>query len=510
MDGTNSMSDSTAGSRNDYDVVIVGAGLSGIAAAVELRRKCPWARFIILEQMEAHGGTWLSNVYPGVRSDSDMFTFSFSFAPWEDVPIAKGELFQEYMGDVIQEHKLSDRIVYNHKLQHADWREDAKAWELTVEVGEGRSETYRANFLMMCQGYYRQREGHLPEWKNMSAFNGDILQPQKWPEDYDCSGKQIVVIGSGATAATIVPVLAEEAKHVVQLQRSPSYYLPMPNDYPLATQLRELNIPKEWVHEIVRQQISKEVIGRVQYCLDKPEAAKQALLEGVREALGVETIPDDFVPSYNPWEQRACVIPDNDFFEAIKAGKASVRTDEIAEFTANGLKLKSGDEIEADLVIAATGFNINAFGDVKFSKDGQPFDMTSTVTYRGLMFTDTPNFSWTMGYLRSSSYTLRSELVARLIARLLNYMHDNGIVSVAPSLPEELKGEETCPYLEVSNFRPGYVVRARDILPRSLKVDPWCHSQDYWADSVSFTEIDFAEEPLVFDHKVELALSDIQ
>lgn len=484
--------------RDHFDVLIVGAGISGIAAGVELRRQSPWATFVMLDALESFGGTWLSNTYPGARCDSDMFTYSYSFKPWEGKPIAPREQIANYLGEVIEEYDLSGHIRYNHKILSANWSADDNCWEIIARIDGGGTAAFTANFLMMCQGYYRHREGHMPQWNNMDQFEGRVVHAQRWPDDFDCTGKRVVVIGSGATAATVLPALADQAAHVVQLQRSPSYYIPRPNDEPLVTQLRQLDIPREWIHEIIRQQMLKDGNELVQHCLDEPDAAKQELLEGVREALA-GSLPEDFIPHYKPWHQRACIVPDGDFFEAIRNGTGSVVTGDIVEFTRSGIKLGSGEEIAADIVVAATGFNVNAFGDIEFSKNGKPVDMRRTVTWRGVMFTETPNFSWTIGYFRSGSFTVRSEFVAALVSRMINYMKDNNYAFVMPRLSgADAKGMELRPFWDEPDFQPGYAVRSADVLPQRGDRQPWRHSQDHRADAALLKGLDFEREALDF------------
>ncbi|WP_439813966.1 flavin-containing monooxygenase [Zavarzinia sp. CC-PAN008] len=479
------------------DVLIVGAGMSGIGSAVHLTRQSPWASFAILDAFDGHGGTWWSNVYPGARSDSDLFTYGFSFKPWEGAPLARGEPIKQYMGEVIAEYDLAERIRYRHKVVRADWSTEHAHWTVTAERDNGETVTLRANFLWMCQGYYRHLEGFTPDWPGMDTFRGDIIHPQRWPEGYDYAGKRVVVIGSGATAATVVPAMADAAAHVVQLQRSPTYYVAAPNEYPLATQLRRLDIPREWIHEIVRKQIQLEHEDFIAKCLATPDDAARDLLAGVNQALDGK-MTDDFVPTYKPWRQRICAVPDGDFFNAIKEGKASVVTDEIDAFVPEGIRLKSGRVLEADLIVTATGFNVSAFGDIEITKDDAPFDMTKTVTYRGMMFTDTPNFAWIIGYFRAGSYTLRIDVVGELVCRMLNTMREKGLRTVTPQLREEDRDMELRPYFHTDEFNAGYVERAAAIMPRSGTKALWRHSQDYHADRTEFPAIDFDQEPLAF------------
>ncbi|AQS63403.1 FAD-containing monooxygenase EthA [Rhizobium rhizogenes] len=481
-----------------FDVLIVGAGISGIGSAARLVRDCPWASFAVLDALDGHGGTWRSNSFPGARSDSDLFTYAYSFKPWEGPPIARRDAILDYLNDVIGDYSLHEHIRYGHKVLRAVWSTTKSCWFASVRTANHDIVTIKANFLWMCQGYYRHLEGHIPDWPGLNDFRGDIIHPQRWPKDYAHTGKRIVVVGSGATAATLLPALAEEAEHVVQLQRSPSYYFASPNEYPLATQLRQLDIPKEWIHEILRQQLQKEHSMWVRHSLDNPEVAAREMLDGVREALG-GTLPDDFIPRYKPWRQRVSMIPDGDFFNAINSGKADVVTGEIERLTESGILLKSGELLETDVIITATGFNINPFGDIEIARDGDLLDITETVTYRGLMFTDIPNLAWIAGYFRSASYTMRTELVGDLVTRLLNEMHEKDLKSVVPKLREEDQDMKFVPFLDTEEWRPGYVVRAGDTLPKSGNRDPWRHTQEYNADKAAFAVLEFATEPLVFE-----------
>ncbi|MFT4121431.1 flavin-containing monooxygenase [Bradyrhizobium sp.] len=480
-----------------FDVLIVGAGISGIGSAARLIRDCPWARFVMLDALDGHGGTWRSNSFPGARSDSDLFTYAYSFKPWEGPPIARRDAILQYLGDVIDDYGLQKHIRYGHKILRAMWSSTQSCWFVSVQTDRQEVVTIKANFLWMCQGYYRHLDGYTPDWPGMKDYTGDIVHPQRWPKDHNYAGKQIVVIGSGATAATLVPALSEAAAHVVQLQRSPSYYFASPNEHPLATQLRQLDLPKEWIHEILRQQLLKEHNAWVRHSLDNPEVATKEMLDGVRNALG-GILPDDFVPNYKPWQQRVCMIPDGDFFNAINSGKASVITGEIDRFTTAGILLKSGKLLEADLVVTATGFNVNAFGDIQIAKDGVAFDMAQTITYRGLMFTDVPNLAWVAGYFRSAAYTVRAELVGDLVCKMLNFMRAKGFKSITPKLQDEERSMKLGSVLDTEEWNPGYGMRGAELLPKSGDRQPWRHSQDYWADRVDFEALEFNQEPLAF------------
>lgn len=464
-----------------FEVLIVGAGISGIGAAFELSRQCPDRSFVVLEAFESFGGTWFWHRYPGVRSDSDLFTFGYRFKPWRGAPIASGEEILSYLGEAIEENGLSSHIRYRHRVLRADWDSNACLWRIEAEEGpEGAARRFTCSFLWMCQGYYRHAEGYTPQWPDMDAFEGPIVHPQTWPEDLDWRGKRIVLIGSGATAATLVPALAPESAHLTMLQRSPTYFAPGQNRHPLADTLRELDVDEAVVHDIVRKKIVLDQNRFLRLALRDPEKAKADLLKGVAAYLPQEAVDAHFTPAYRPWQQRIAVAPDGDLFEAVRSGKASVVTDQIDRFTANGLRLKSGRELEADIIITATGFELSVLGDIAFSIDGVPLNFAETITYRGMMFTGLPNMAWIFGYFRAASWTLRVDLVCDFVCRLLNHMAAVGAVRVDIRLRPEDRDMPLQPWIDGEVFNPGYLMRGLHLLPRSGPSREWAHSQDYW------------------------------
>ncbi|TMJ86184.1 MAG: NAD(P)/FAD-dependent oxidoreductase, partial [Alphaproteobacteria bacterium] len=361
-----------------FEVLIVGAGISGIGSAFHLKAQLPGTTFVILEAQESFGGTWLTHRYPGIRSDSDLHTFGYRFKAWTSAPIATAEEIRSYMGEVIAENELEQHIRYHHKIYSASWSSKTNQWTIeAVRTDTGEPARFTANFLWMCQGYYRHSEGYTPQWQGMETFKGRIVHPQRWPDDLETQGKNVVVIGSGATAATLIPAIADKCGHVIMLQRSPTYFRTGRNAIELAETLRQLQISEEWIHEIVRRKILFEQDMFTRRSFTEPEKVKEELLGGIRAALGPGSdveIEQHFTPSYRPWRQRIAFVPDADLFQAVKSGKASVVTDEIDRFTETGIRLKSGKTLAADIIITATGFNLNVLGDIGFTIDGKPLD----------------------------------------------------------------------------------------------------------------------------------------
>ena len=481
-----------------FDVLIVGAGISGVAAAYHLTRQAPGHTFVMLEAKDSYGGTWLTHTYPGVRSDSDLYTFGYRFKPWTGAPIARGAAIRRYMGEVIEEAGLNTHIRYGHRVERACWSSQAKRWTVEARISSGETARFTAGFLWMCQGYYRHEEGYTPEWPGMKEYRGRIVHPQTWPEDLDLNGQQVVVIGSGATAATLVPSIADGCAHVTMLQRSPTYFASASNANELADKLRALQIDASWIHEIVRRQILQEEAQFTRRSFEEPEVVRQELLAGVSEFLGPELTAKHFSPGYRPWRQRLAFVPDADLFLAIQSGKASVETGEIECFATTGLKLKSGRTLSADTVITATGFNLCVMGDIQFTVDGKAVDFAATVTYRGMMLTGVPNMAYVFGYLRSS-WTLRADLVGDFVCRLLNHMESRGAKQVAVSLTPEELAQPRLPWIDPDNFNPGYLLRALHRLPKRLDQPGWQHSQDYTRDHNSFPELDLNGREFVYD-----------
>ena len=483
-----------------FDVLIVGAGISGVGSAYHLTKQLPDTTFVVLEEQESYGGTWWTHKYPGIRSDSDLHTFGYSFKPWTGPPIATAAEIRAYMGEVIDENDLAKHIRYRHRINAANWSSETKLWTIeAVNQDSGEALTVTANFLWMCQGYYRHSEGYTPEWNGMEDYKGTIIHPQRWPEDLDTERKRIVVIGSGATSATLIPSIAGKCDHVTMLQRSPTYFRTGRNAIELAETLRQLRVKEEWIHEIVRRKILFDQDTFTRRSFTEPEVVKQELLRGLRAVLGPDyDIEKHFTPSYRPWRQRIAFVPDADLFLAIKSGKASVVTDEIDRFTGEGILLKSGETLKADIIVTATGFNLNVLGDIAFEIDGKPLDFAETVTYRGMMFTDIPNMAWVFGYFRAS-WTLRTDLVADFVCRMLSHMKQKGARKVVPALRPQEDNMPLHSWIDPENFNPGYLMRDMHLLPKRGDKPEWQHSQDYWAEKDEFPAIDLDDPAFVYD-----------
>ena len=483
-----------------FDVVIVGAGISGVGGAYHFTKQCPGTTFVVLEAQESFGGTWLTHRYPGIRSDSDLYTFGYRFKPWTSAPIATAAEILNYMGEVIDENDLGRHIRYRHEITSARWSSSENLWTLeATRTDTGERLRFTANFLWMCQGYYRHSRGYTPEWVGMADYKGQIIHPQNWPEDLDYAGKNIVVIGSGATAATLIPAIAPECGHVTMLQRSPTYFRTGRNAVEIADELRELDIDEMWIHEIVRKKILHDQAVFTGRSFTEPEAVKQELLAAVRAHLGPDyDIETHFTPKYRPWRQRIAFIPDGDFLEAIRAGKASVVTDEIESFTESGILLRSGRLLEADIIVTATGFNLNVLGDINFEIDEKPLVFSDTVTYRGMMFTGVPNMAWVFGYFRAS-WTLRADLVADFVCRLLNHMKEKGVRKVTPRLRPEDTEMPLLPWIDPENFNPGYMMRGMHLLPKRGDNPEWQHTQDYWTEKDQFPAADLDDGCFVYE-----------
>jgi cation diffusion facilitator CzcD-associated flavoprotein CzcO len=483
------------GAVEHVDVLIVGAGISGVGGAYHLTQQCPGKTFVVLEAYESFGGTWWMHRYPGVRSDSDLYTFGYRFKPWVGPPIATADEILKYMGEVIEENDLARYIRYSHKIVRAEWSSDANLW--TIEalrtdtgVEGGEPVRFTCNFLWMCQGYYKHAEGYTPEWPGMDRYQGRVVHPQTWPEDLDYKDKRVLVIGSGATTATIVPAMAADCEHITVLQRSPTYFWPARNANDLADTLRQLEVDESWIHEIVRRKVLFDQQEVTKLCLDEPEMAKEMLIEGIKPYLpeGYD-VGTHFTPRYRPWQQRVAFVPDGDLFQGITAGKATMVTDEIETFTETGVVTKGGVAIDADIVITATGFNLQVLGGIEFVIDGAPLVFSDTVTYRGMMFTGVPNLLWVFGYFRAS-WTLRADLLSDFLCRLLNHMDEHGYRKVVPTLRPEDADMPILEWLDPENFNPGYMQRSMHLLPRRGDKPEWQHSQDYWTERVTLPAAD--------------------
>jgi cation diffusion facilitator CzcD-associated flavoprotein CzcO len=482
-----------------FDVLIAGAGISGVGAAHHLQTQMPGTSFVALETQKTFGGTWSTHRYPGIRSDSDLHTFGYSFKPWTTAPIASAAEILKYMGEVIEENDLSRHIRYQHTITAAEWSSTENLWTIDATRNDtGEKLRFTTHFFWMCQGYYRHAEGYTPEWKDMARFKGPIVHPQKWPEDLDYKNKRVIVIGSGATAATLIPAMAGDCAHITMLQRSPTYFRTGRNAIEIAEELRKLQVDEKWIHEITRRKILFDQDAFTRKTFEEPEAAKKDLLSAVEAYLGKDyDIATHFTPKYRPWRQRIAFIPDGDLFQGIKSGKASVVTDEIDRFTEKGILLKSGKELEADIIVTATGFNLSANGDIDFVVDGKKIDFADTVTYRGMMFTGVPNLVWVFGYFRAS-WTLRVDLVADFVCRMLRHMKANGVSKVTPQLRAEDHNMPLLPWIDPENFNPGYMMRGMHLMPKRGDKPEWQHNQDYWMEKDEFPKIDLTDKAFLY------------
>lgn len=492
------LAEATHRTPEHFDVLIVGAGISGIGGAHHLQEQCPGRSFVVLEAQEGFGGTWRTHRYPGIRSDSDLYTFGYRFKPWVGPPIGTAPEILSYMQEVIDEDGLDRHIRYGHRIVSARWDSATARWSIEAARSDGGTARFTAGFLWMCQGYYRHEEGYTPDWPGMDRFGGRIVHPQTWPEDLDYAGKRVVVIGSGATAATIVPAMADTAAHVTMLQRSPTFFRTGRNAIEIADELRVLGINEDWIHEIVRRKILFEQARFIDRTQREPEAVKAELLAEVRRHLGPDyDVATHFTPRYRPWQQRLAFIPDADLFRGIAQGRASVVTDEIECFTETGLVLKSGATLEADIIVTATGFHLSVLGDIDFAIDGEPLVFGDSVTYRGMMFTGVPNMAWVFGYLRAA-WTLRADMVADFVCRLLNHMQTRQARQVEVALRPEDAGMALGPWIDPEEFSSGYVARGQHVLPRRGDKPEWRHMHDYWSEKDAIPAIDLDDPAFVY------------
>jgi monooxygenase len=454
-----------------FDVLIVGAGLSGIGAGYHLQRDCPGKSYVILENRDAIGGTWDLFRYPGIRSDSDMYTLGYSFKPWtEQKAIADGPSIWNYVNETAREHGIDKHIRFKHRVTRCAWDSNEGRWTVEAEHAGG-VKRFKAKFIMMCAGYYKYEEGYLPAFKGRDSFKGQIIHPQHWPEGLDYSGKRVVVIGSGATAVTLVPAMTDKAAHVTMLQRSPTYMVSLPAVDKFAHFLRRI-FPEHLAYDINRaiRVFFQQFFFRLARA--RPQATRKRLLERVRAELDPATVDAHFTPTYNPWDQRLCLVPDNDMFIAVREGKASVVTDHIDSFTETGIKLKSGDEVPADIIVTATGLNLQLMGGADVVVDGAKVNTGQTYGYKGAMFSDVPNLVSVFGYT-NASWTLRADLICEYACRIINYLDEYGLDQATP----RLKGpHEDKPFVD---FSSGYFQRAAHLLPKQTGEAPWIQSQSY-------------------------------
>jgi len=461
------------------DVLIVGAGISGIGAARHLQRSCPGKSYAILEARGVSGGTWDLYRYPGVRSDSDIHTLGYGFKPWKgDRSLADGDTILEYVREAAAETGVERRIRFHHRVVRVEWSTDASRWDVEVErTDTGETFHLTCGFLWVCSGYFAYDDGYLPDFEGTERFEGRIVHPHRWPEDVDYAGKRVVVIGSGATAVSLVPALAEKAEHVTMLQRSPTYLMPIPGVDPLARALRRF-LPPRWAYSLTRW---KDILaGGISYwvCRRYPEFAKRLFRKAAERSL-----PPDFdfdthlSPRYNPWEQRPCALRDGDLYKAIVDGRVDIVTDRIETFTETGLRLESGAELDADLIVTATGFNLLYLGGAEVAVDGAEIEFAEHITYKGMMARDIPNLAFSVGYT-NASWTLKTEITSTFVCRVLNHMDANGYAVCVPELSDPSVREEP-----LIDFSSGYVQRSIDELPRQGSREPWRLHQNSFLDS---------------------------
>lgn len=468
-----------------FDVVIVGAGLSGIGAACHLQHDCPGKSYVIFEGRDAMGGTWDLFRYPGIRSDSDMHTLGYNFKPWrESKAIADGPSILNYVHETAAEHHIDRHIRYGHRIVKASWSSEDACWTLEARRSDtNQSVNVRCNLLLMCSGYYRYESGHTPEFRGRERFQGPIVHPQLWPQDLDYRDKKVVVIGSGATAMTLVPEMAKQAAHITMLQRSPTYVLSQPDTDWIANVLRKL-LPAKMAYAITRWKnitIQQWIYRRTR---TSPDKVKRTLLKWVRKELGEDyDVDKHFTPDYDPWDQRLCLVPNGDLFVAIRSGKVSVVTDQIDTFIENGIRLQSGAELDADVIITATGLDLLVLGGVQFVVDGKPIDFAKTYTYKGIMSSGVPNMMSTFGYI-NASWTLRADLTAEYFCRVVNHMDAGGYQQFTPRLRAEDRDMQARPW--ITGFSPGYMQRELDRLPKQGDREPWINPQNYRLDKKMF------------------------
>jgi cation diffusion facilitator CzcD-associated flavoprotein CzcO len=499
MNDASALPQSTPVRTEHFDVLIVGAGISGIGGAYHLAHQCSGTSFVVLETKESFGGTWITHKFPGIRSDSDLHTFGYRFKPWVGPPIASAAEILKYMGDVITENDLAKHIRYRHEIRTASWSSTDNQWTIeAVRTDTGETCCFTTNFLWMCQGYYRHKEGYTPHWDGMQDYQGIIVHPQTWPEDLDYKGKKVLVIGSGATAATLIPAMAKDVAHITMLQRSPTYFRSGRNAIELAEELRALQIDEAWIHEIVRRKILREQDLFTKRTFTEPEKVRKELIGAVGALLPPDyDVETHFTPKYRPWQQRLAFVPDGDLFEGIRSGKASVVTGEIERFVADGVLLKTGETLKADIIVTATGFNLCMMGDIAFTIDSKKLNFADSVTYRGMMFTGVPNLCWVFGYFRAS-WTLRADLVGDFVCRLLKHMQAIDARRVEVRLRPEDRDMKLSSWIDEDNFNPGYMLRGMHSLPKRGDKPEWAHTQDYWNEKDWLPAIDLDGKEFVY------------
>jgi cation diffusion facilitator CzcD-associated flavoprotein CzcO len=482
-----------AASPEHVDVLVVGAGLSGIGAACHLRMECPDKSFLLLESRGAIGGTWDLFRYPGIRSDSDMFTLGYQFRPWTEAKaIADGPSIRRYVEDTAREYRVTERIRFHHEVLSAEWSTDDARWTVTARrTDTGATVRFTCSWLSVCSGYYRYDEGFRPHFEGEEDFRGTIVHPQHWPEDLDYRGKRVVVIGSGATAVTLVPSLAEQAAHVTMLQRTPSYVMSLPGEDPLAQALRR-RLPAKRAYPIVRWKNVLASTVLYQLSRRRPAMVRGLLRKGqVKQLPAGYDVDTHFSPPYDPWDQRLCFVPDGDLFRALSSDRADIVTGRIRRFTEKGIELESGAELPADLIVTATGLNLLPIGGMTLRVDGRAVELAETVSYKGMMISGVPNFDMVIGYT-NASWTLKADLVSRYVCRLLRFLDEHGYASATPVAPPEGAGS---PFLDLAS---GYVQRSLSALPKQGARAPWRLYQNYIRDVRMMRKGSLVDEGMTF------------
>jgi len=480
----------TSVNKEYLDIIVIGAGLSGICAAYHLQNDCPQKSYAIFEGRESIGGTWDLFRYPGIRSDSDMFTYGYNFKPWTDPDsLASADKIMNYLRETIEENNIKSKIKLNHKVKKLSWSSEQSLWSITVEVN-GEIKHFESQFILCCSGYYNYEQGYQPEFKNKESFKGTFIQPQHWPENFDYTDKKIVVIGSGATAVTLVPNLVEKANHVILLQRSPSYIMPMPMQDSLLMFLRKL-FPDVWVSRFARMRNVWMSSLIHKYMIKYPNWARNFIKKKQDEILSKNIDRKHFTPDYAPWDQRLCLIPDGDLFEALNQNKASIKTDTIEEFTKTGIRLTSGDILDADIIVSATGLNVEILSGVELEVDGEIVTLGDKMFYRGVLLEDVPNFGLVFGYT-NASWTLKAELVSRYFCRVINFMDKNKKKSCIPRDTGDVERELFL------NLTSGYIKRAQKQIPKQGNKQPWRMDQNYNIDKARLQSVDIDDGVLEF------------
>ena len=485
------------------DILIVGAGISGIGLAVHLSKHCPQRQFDIIERRESFGGTWDFFKYPGIRSDSDMSTFGFNFKPWQKANVlADGASIKGYLLEVLDEYKLKEKIHFQHRVLAANYDSTQKKWLVEIEDANQKKQTWIANFVLGCTGYYNYDQGFQPNFPNQQAFKGQLIHPQFWPADLQYAGKKVVIIGSGATAITLVPALAKGgAEHVTMLQRSPTYIASVPSIDFVYDKMRKV-LPEDLAYKLTRARNIGMQRGIYALAQKQPKLLRKLLLKSIEMQLKGKVDMKHFTPSYNPWDQRLCVVPDGDLFKILRSGQASIETDQIEQFTEKGILLKSGQHLDADIIVSATGLEIQILGGIKATIDGKPMDTSKHMLYQGIMVSDVPNMAMIIGYI-NASWTLKVDIAAEYICRLINYMDKNGYDEVIAQGDQTELMEDTV----MGSLSSGYIARAADVMPKQGKHAPWNVTNNYLADRKILKNARFDDGVLKFEKRTKQSLS---